>query len=345
MKAFSFLIVLFYSIPLLSASFDCSLKLNEIEQLICDNEQLSDLDERLSKQYQLNKSSTKDAVSLRDSQRSWLRNERNLCSDIDCLSKVYQSRITFLKKELTFTNSVEKNKPGPAFEITKGAGKSLCKEYLDILNKTPVSKIKACGLPDLSGSSFVPVNFKPLLGEALKKIDEIVYTQNGGGPWDDWEEKWPQRKKEYDIGFRQLGEAYWDLDRDGILDMIVEEFAPGPRCTIFGKGRASELREENSKLWKGLNQNKKMALAETYGYQKYYSLIKNNELSFVAADNFVTYQGEYLSIDHSQMVLRNTTNDWATHNWIYIWGINPIRTEKSMRYGKVPALCRFSLNK
>lgn len=333
------------SYPLFGASFDCSLNLNKIETLICSTPQLSELDEKLSSLYKTKKSTSNDPIALRNTQRSWLKKERNICPDISCLTEKYEARIEYLEKKLNTYSPTKDHKPKRVFEITRGAGKPLCKEYLDIINTTPIDSIKACELPSLKGSSIKPVDFKVLTGDALKETDEIVYTQNGGGPWDDWKEQWPQRKKEYEIGYRRLGEAFWDLDQDGVEDRVVQESAPGPRCTILGKAKASVLRKENRKLWENFGVDEKLKLAKRYGRQKYYSLIKGGKLSFISADQLVIYRGEYISVDHDQIVLRETTNDWSNRNWIYIWGINPIRNDKSRSYDKTSAICRFSLSK
>lgn len=328
------------SIPAGAASFDCSLKLNNVENLICENQQVSALDEKLSDVYSANKKSSKNPGDLRNDQLSWLKRERNICKNITCLVQVYESRIDYLKNKLTENNTFI-----PAFEITQGAGSPLCKEYLNVLNKTPVNTIKACELPSLEETSIAPVVFKPLMGDVLKATDKIVYTQQGGGPWDDWEEQWPQRKKEYEIGYRRLGEAFWDLDQDGVKDRIIEKSTPGPRCTILGKDKASVLRKENRNLWKNLSVDEKLKLAKKYGRQKYYNLIKDGKLSFISADQLVIYRGEYISVDHDQVVLRETTNDWSDRNWIYIRGVNPTRNDKSRSYDKTSAICRFSLSK
>lgn len=340
MKKLIFYIFFVLSSLTYAASFDCYLKLNNVEKLICGNQQVSALDEKLSDIYGVNKKTYKNSDDLRNDQLSWLRRERNICKDVTCLVRVYESRIDYLENKLTESSTFE-----PAFEITQGAGNPLCKEYLDVLNKTSVNTIKACELPSLEETSIAPVVFKPLMGDVLKTTDKIVYTQQGGsGPWDDWEEQWPQRKNEYEIGFRRLSEAYWDLDEDGKPDRIVQESTPGSRCTLLGEGKSSDLRKANRALWKSLSVDEKMKQAEIYGYQNYYFLIHDEKLSFVRADNFVSYQEEYISIDQDKMVLKDTINDWSNRNWISIWGVNPVRHNKHRVFVRTPAICKFSLS-
>lgn len=77
-----------------TASFDCAKAGNDIERRICSNEQISSLDRSLSDLY---KKAIVNEPDLRTSQRAWI-NERNKCSDNDCLVKSYWERISLLEK-------------------------------------------------------------------------------------------------------------------------------------------------------------------------------------------------------------------------------------------------------
>lgn len=77
--------------PVLAASFNCDKAGTKIERLICDNPDISQLDEELTLAYRkaLNASS---ADGIRQAQKQWLR-ERNTCGDEQCLRQAYRSRI------------------------------------------------------------------------------------------------------------------------------------------------------------------------------------------------------------------------------------------------------------
>jgi uncharacterized protein len=77
----------------LAASFDCGKAASEVEKLICGNEELSRLDESLNKAYLKALERPDIRQKMIESQRQWLKNERNACKNEDCLKKAYETRI------------------------------------------------------------------------------------------------------------------------------------------------------------------------------------------------------------------------------------------------------------
>lgn len=84
-----------------AASFDCAKAKTEVEKLICSNDELSKLDESLSEAYlrALNRTDIKQQTIK--SQRQWLKYERNVCQNVECIKNAYETRI----KELGLTSS------------------------------------------------------------------------------------------------------------------------------------------------------------------------------------------------------------------------------------------------
>lgn len=78
-----------------SASFDCAKASTKIEKLICDNAELSKLDEELNTAYNTVLQAEKQAASIRQNQKQWIK-ERNSCSSILCIRDTYKTRITQL---------------------------------------------------------------------------------------------------------------------------------------------------------------------------------------------------------------------------------------------------------
>ncbi len=76
-----------------AASFDCLKASTKIEKLICDNVELSKLDEDLSKAYLLSLQRSDVKQKAVQSQREWLRDRRNTCESSECLKKAYETRI------------------------------------------------------------------------------------------------------------------------------------------------------------------------------------------------------------------------------------------------------------
>lgn len=79
-----------------AASFDCAKAASKVEKLICDNAELSQLDEDLSAAY---KAALKDAAHaelIRQSQKQWI-NKRNTCLDADCVKNFCAAQMALLK--------------------------------------------------------------------------------------------------------------------------------------------------------------------------------------------------------------------------------------------------------
>ena len=103
------LFCLAFSINGKSASFDCKTAKPNIETIICNNSEISKMDENLSKLYFEIKIKAKKPKILHLNQLEWLE-KRDKCFDEICLKREYESRNEFLTKWLEY----EEN---PAFEI------------------------------------------------------------------------------------------------------------------------------------------------------------------------------------------------------------------------------------
>lgn len=77
-----------------AASFDCGKAASKIERLICGDDELSKLDETLSKTYrQALARSGDDKPQVIEEQRSWLKIGRAICENGACLKEQYLKRI------------------------------------------------------------------------------------------------------------------------------------------------------------------------------------------------------------------------------------------------------------
>ncbi len=93
-----FVSVIFSMLPALqsqAASFDCRKAVTTIERLICSDQRLSELDEVLTMRYEesLAKSNLPGKKRLRNEQKQWLIDQRGKCSNIGCLTDIYEQRI------------------------------------------------------------------------------------------------------------------------------------------------------------------------------------------------------------------------------------------------------------
>ncbi|MGB4499192.1 MAG: lysozyme inhibitor LprI family protein [Methylococcaceae bacterium] len=96
-----FVLLLFLPLAAYPASFDCEKVSIFVEQAICSEPSLSDLDDLLSRTY---KTVLSNAKTLEAAQRSWLKT-RNHCSDVTCIKNAYEARIT----ELNLSSSSSSN--------------------------------------------------------------------------------------------------------------------------------------------------------------------------------------------------------------------------------------------
>ncbi|KGS70679.1 hypothetical protein X979_5494 [Burkholderia pseudomallei MSHR7527] len=75
------------------ASFDCAKASSRIEKLICSTPQAADADVRLASAYSAARAKASDPTALKADQRKWMKDERDACSDAECLVKVTEARI------------------------------------------------------------------------------------------------------------------------------------------------------------------------------------------------------------------------------------------------------------
>jgi uncharacterized protein len=106
---FLVLILGLLSIAVHAVGFDCTKASSSVEKMICSDQELSDLDSKLSNLYG---DLTKSAVypDLKETQRAWIL-QRNQCNKSECIKKVYQNRIAELSKiQESSTSGLNKEK-------------------------------------------------------------------------------------------------------------------------------------------------------------------------------------------------------------------------------------------
>lgn len=80
-------------------SFDCQLAASSVEKLICSSPTLARLDSELAAAFAASLKRAQDSTLARQSQRDWLRQQRDVCDSPSCLENVYLSRITSLSTQ------------------------------------------------------------------------------------------------------------------------------------------------------------------------------------------------------------------------------------------------------
>jgi uncharacterized protein YecT (DUF1311 family) len=84
----------------LAASFDCERATTQAEKIICGDKDLSSLDDELNAAYKADLESLSDKKTLKDSQRKWIKEERDRCNDVQTMADAYRKRINELKSSV-----------------------------------------------------------------------------------------------------------------------------------------------------------------------------------------------------------------------------------------------------
>jgi uncharacterized protein len=101
------LIGLLVAVNCSAAGFNCEKATGEVEEMICDDQELSQLDDVLLRTYKAALTVVPDRSVLQADQRRWLTKVRNRCKNTDCLVQSYETRISRL--EQTWEEQVRSN--------------------------------------------------------------------------------------------------------------------------------------------------------------------------------------------------------------------------------------------
>jgi len=151
----TFLGCLLLSAPAQAASFDCAKAGTNVEHMICDNPELSKLDDELNESYKAALKDKSQVVSIKQVQKQWVK-VRNSCPDTGCVESAYQKRIVQLRPvqtaqkiplETNSTGAVEAHETAclaPKIDwrnyewtIITGKGEAICKEMLAYVKSRP----------------------------------------------------------------------------------------------------------------------------------------------------------------------------------------------------------------
>ncbi len=217
-----------------AASFDCGKAASEVEKIICGNDELSRLDESLHKAYlqALKRADIKEQTM--ESQKQWLKNERNACRDAECLKTAYQTRI----KELGLSSyGID---PTPAAGIGSKAKKcwvqtktqdnyfedpELCAAFEQVLNATcePPEKLQCNWTLPKGETGFTKIQWQPI--DYRKHWLLIKDLRLSGWAKQYRDENWvrlkPVIRKQFERGYISLEAANVDIDGDGNEEYIV----------------------------------------------------------------------------------------------------------------------------
>lgn len=124
--------------PAQAASFDCDKASTKVEKLVCNNSELSKLDEMLNLHYKAALRNTAESNKIRQEQRYWLK-QRNNCLDVICIKNLYRKRLQVLSQSAVI--KYEKNKIKQtstqirhSYDIVMSKNKKLCNYMVSLYN-------------------------------------------------------------------------------------------------------------------------------------------------------------------------------------------------------------------
>lgn len=156
-----------------AASFDCAIAQSKVEKMVCDNPELSKLDDELAESYRAALREKNKAEATKRAQKSWLKG-RDACEDMACLNNAYITRHASLFQSAPTLDAKLQVQPLPQTNAKAryghcadvdggsrgcetghlaktGKGYAVCENYLKHLNAVP--EISKCEAP-------VPPGFK-----------------------------------------------------------------------------------------------------------------------------------------------------------------------------------------
>lgn len=236
----------------LGPSFDCEKASTKVEKSICNDGGLSLSDRALNKLYKAKMAIPEIRDSVKKSQLEWLRTERAECENIGagdsigndlsrvaCLDSAYKER----KEELYLFTAEPSNVlkyPPIKFKLMIGNQYPLCKEYVDMLNKSGYSAAPVCEreiIPEFS--KFRPVKWVEITDkEEIKKIRKEQIMMEFLWPRDKQkraESFWLSKEREMDSGnWPVLHKALIDMDHDGKEDSVYRFSVLKPGVKKYG---------------------------------------------------------------------------------------------------------------
>ena len=132
MKYFLYLFgLLTVASPAQAASFDCAKAQSKVEHLICDNPELSKLDEDLSTAYKAAMKDRAKAKQIKQEQQIWIR-QRDSCDDVSCVKNIFGIRLSALNR-VVITASESNTK----YLMIHGKNEVLCEQVFKQMNEGP----------------------------------------------------------------------------------------------------------------------------------------------------------------------------------------------------------------
>ncbi|MEQ3514004.1 hypothetical protein ABMY35_11765 [Pseudoalteromonas sp. BZB3] len=237
-------------------------------------------------------------------QQQWDKSVLAQCKTDDCFTRAYQARIAQINGQDT---------PLPNFRLTTyGWGDKECQAYLKVLNRTPREEFRGCKLPDLSGSGFTTLPFKPVTGELLKQLDKQIAQLNHKE-----QTNWQAQLKKYQSGYIKMEMTYLDLDEDGNKERLIRYSRPDVFCEGLGY---EESVDDKLKVWRELGQEGVFKKALEHGYHRnYYTIGNDGELKSIgkrSKNRLIVFEDKVFSFTKNGLVTKRSYETWGGKSYV-----------------------------
>jgi uncharacterized protein len=212
-----------------AASFDCAKAGSKIERLICDNPDISKLDEELSVAYKNTLADPTRADATRQAQKQWLK-DRNACPDSACVKVAYRKRVAALSVvETPAAGDNAKYGFKGEFILSRNEYQNpICQRFTQNLNQFRKLDFNVCHprlsekFPEFTRPKWEEIPFDLMLAEKLYK-GAYINSDTAENHWVQW--------RDGSVAIRTSGQArMWrtriDLDGDAKEETVIR-MVPG----------------------------------------------------------------------------------------------------------------------
>lgn len=223
-----------------AASFDCAKAQTRVEKLICENNELSKLDEDLASTYAAALKMESKGSTVRQAQKEWLK-ERNGCTSADCLKSAYGTRIASLPNAANVTAvaaAKERRQEGTIKGkfISTYVDSTVCQPFTRNLNEFRHLEFNSCNprlspkFPEFSRPVWEEIPFDL---ELAKKViegkygnlihsaaygEQAIYAERVRLQWESWRDRTEALRL---AGRAHMWRTRIDFDGDGKEETII----------------------------------------------------------------------------------------------------------------------------
>ena len=222
-----------FSLTAQGASFDCGKGKSKVEHIICDNPEISNLDDGLAAVYKATLQAQAQPELVIQAQKKWLK-ARNDCKDAGCVKKAYMSRLAVLEGVTEATLDRRKQdanrfgdigKTGYEFKLEVSNNDKVCNHMSVVYSQYFNHPFAASSKPEdyaEGGQNALPmlpgVQRDSRLSTETRRSLQPSSPEFDAVKWQEGRIKYPQ---EY-IGEQPTVVTNIDIDNDGSIETVIK---------------------------------------------------------------------------------------------------------------------------